>query len=127
MRLDLVENLSIIIVGSKNQLQVLLLIKSQVEDEVWLLGFSQMVSIWIYSTIEQLLQKKFVNFCQYSDVQLPKNKVNKIDDIIITIDNASWHTSEETKLHMKRLGFNVIYHPPYSPSLAPVELFFKLI
>ena len=86
-----------------------LLIKNQVEDEVWLLGFSQMISIWIYITIEQLLQKKFVNFCQYSDIQLPKNKVNKIDDIIITLDNASWHTSEETKLHTKRLGFNVIY------------------
>ena len=46
---------------------------------------------------------------------------------MLTLDNASTHCSEETKLHLKNLKLSVIYLPPYSPTLAPVELLFKIL
>ena len=46
---------------------------------------------------------------------------------LICFDNASTHTASNTLLRIKELELNVIFVPPYSPSLAPVGLFFKKI
>ena len=51
----------------------------------------------------------------------------KFSDVILTLDNASWHLSEDIKLHIARLDFNAVYLPPYTPIYAPVETFFKIV
>ena len=55
--------------------------------------------------------------------------INKyqIEDILLTLDNASCHCSLVVKERLKQLGFNVEYLPPYTPTLAPVETLFKVI
>ena len=57
-------------------------------------------------------------------------KMRKIDyenNAIIMLDNAPYHSSKETKDAINKLLLNVYFLPPYSPILAPVEQFFKLI
>ena len=53
-------------------------------------------------------------------------KINALEDSIIMLDNASYHTSSITKEVMENIGINIFFLPPYSPVLAPVEQFFKL-
>ncbi len=37
------------------------------------------------------------------------------------MDNASPHTSRDTRLHLLFSGVHVLEHPPYSPDLAPSD------
>ena len=46
---------------------------------------------------------------------------------IVVLDNAKIHHSNITLKTMKALGFTIMFLPAYSPSLAPVELFFRMI
>ena len=39
-------------------------------------------------------------------------------------DNASYHSSEETRAVIRKLGLKIIFSGPYSYSSAPVELLF---
>ena len=39
-------------------------------------------------------------------------------------DNASYHSSQETKAAVQALGLKTIYSGPYSFSAAPIELLF---
>ena len=50
-----------------------------------------------------------------------------MDNVILTLNNASVHTSIRTRNLMSRLNIKASYLPPYSPKLAPVELFFNII
>ena len=43
------------------------------------------------------------------------------------LDNASYHSSKNTKERLVNLEFNTKFLPPYYPNLAPVEQFFKLL
>ena len=82
---------------------LLLITKDTVSSEIF----------WFYLLI---LQQWFIN----SDRLKKKNP-------ILLLDNASYHTSRETKLSINELGFEAWYLPPYSPVLAPVEQYFKQI
>ena len=55
-----------------------------------------------------------------------KNKY-RLNEVLFTMDNAAIHRSIKTKSHYENLGLNVAYLPPYWPTLAPVEILFKLI
>ena len=46
---------------------------------------------------------------------------------IVVLDNAKIHHSNITLKTMKALGFTIMFLSTYSPSLAPVELFFRMI
>ena len=48
-------------------------------------------------------------------------------DYIIALDNASIHWSKETTKLYKLLNLQVMHLPAYSLSLAPVDLFFRLV
>ena len=39
-------------------------------------------------------------------------------------DNASYHSSEETRAVLRSLGLKLIFSGPYSYSAAPIELLF---
>ena len=50
-----------------------------------------------------------------------------MQNIVLNMDNASIHTSDKTKKLLSLYGYNVKYLSPYSPKLAPVELFFNIM
>ena len=45
----------------------------------------------------------------------------------VTLDNAATHTSKRTRLAAQFLKFKFYFLPPYSPTLAPVELVFGIL
>ena len=77
---------------------------NQTVDSEWFQGF-----IWIV--------KFLLNF--------RKKEIN--NGIVLMLDNASYHSSKNTKERLVNLEFNTKFLPPYSPNLAPVEQFFKLL
>ena len=46
------------------------------------------------------------------------------ENTVILLDGAKYHTSEDTKTHLKKLNMRVIFSAPYSYSTAPIELLF---
>ncbi len=46
----------------------------------------------------------------------------KEGDVII-MDNAAFHKSDRTRELIERAGCNLLYLPPYSPDLNPIEIF----
>ena len=42
---------------------------------------------------------------------------------VVVMDNASFHKSEKTKALMESVGCKLIFLPPYSPDLNPIEKF----
>ncbi len=43
---------------------------------------------------------------------------------LLHMDNASPHTSRDTRLHLLFRGLRTLPHPPYSPDLAPNDFWF---
>ena len=46
------------------------------------------------------------------------------EETVFLWDNASYHTSKETRAVIRALGIKIIYSGPYSFSAAPIELLF---
>jgi len=42
---------------------------------------------------------------------------------VLILDNASFHKSSETKKIVKDIGCSILFLPPYSPDLNPIEKF----
>ena len=51
---------------------------------------------------------------------LPKN-------CIIIMDNASFHKSEDTRKIIKENGHQLLFLPPYSPDLNPIENYWAIL
>ena len=62
---------------------------------------------------------------QYLREELEKETPGFTEDTYFLLDNASYHTSEETQAAMKSLGLKVIQSGPYSYSAAPIEKLFR--
>ena len=59
---------------------------------------------------------------------LYKIRVNNPDDIIVVIwDNARVHWSRKVRITAEQLGIKLVYLPPYSPDLNPIEFIWKSI
>jgi transposase len=43
------------------------------------------------------------------------------------MDNASFHKSEKTRLLIEKRGAKLLYLPPYSPDLNPIENYWALL
>jgi transposase len=43
------------------------------------------------------------------------------------MDNASFHKSERTRLLIEKRGARLLYLPPYSPDLNPIENYWALL
>ena len=43
------------------------------------------------------------------------------------LDNAPIHLSKETQAIFRQISLPTLFLPPYSPTLAPVELFFRYL
>ncbi|MBL3285086.1 IS630 family transposase domain protein [Rickettsiales endosymbiont of Paramecium tredecaurelia] len=44
-------------------------------------------------------------------------------DQVVIMDNASFHKSKKTKELIKSVNCRIIFLPPYSPDLNPIEKF----
>lgn len=40
---------------------------------------------------------------------------------VLILDNASFHRSEKTKKIVEEAGYRLLFLPPYSPDLNPIE------
>ena len=56
-----------------------------------------------------------------------KNKLFGYSKVIILLNNWPYHKSKRTIDKIKNINLNLMFLPPYSPSLAPIELIFGLI
>lgn len=52
-------------------------------------------------------------------ILIPKLKPGQV----IVMDNASFHKSDRTKILIERAGCKILFLPPYSPDLNPIEKF----
>ena len=52
--------------------------------------------------------------------EIPKNS-------LIIMDNASFHKSEKTKELVEKFSCRLLFLPPYSPDLNPIEQFWAII
>ena len=71
--------------------------------------------------------QKFWDFLSILRYTLKFIKMNAFNKYVYVMDNASIHHSLTTTNNFKRLNIFVVYLPPYSPELAPIELFFRLV
>ena len=46
---------------------------------------------------------------------------------VVILDNASFHKSEKTKFLIEERGARLLYLPPYSPDLNPIENYWALL
>jgi transposase len=47
----------------------------------------------------------------------------RIESTIVIMDNASFHKSQDSQRLIKKVGCKVLFLPPYSPDLNPIEIF----
>lgn len=50
----------------------------------------------------------------------------KLWDVVV-MDNASFHKSEKTRILIEKRGARLLYLPPYSPDLNPIENYWALL
>ena len=46
---------------------------------------------------------------------------------VLIVDNASWHKKDAIFDIADEYGFRVIFLPPYSPDLNPIEIFWAIL
>ena len=63
-------------------------------------------------------------FCQFL-VEIRKN--NPLNRICLLLDNFATHKAKSVKEKAKELNIELIYLPPYSPDLNPIEYLWKSI
>ena len=70
---------------------------------------------------------KFWDFLCILNYAINNVKMMESSECIIMLDNASIHSSNQTLKMIEKININWEFLPVYSPSLAPVELFFRMI
>ena len=58
---------------------------------------------------------------------LTNKNAAKRNNILIILDNASSHKTGSVKEFIEKLGAHTAFIPTYSPELAPVEKYFRLL
>ena len=80
--------------------------------------------MFVSSTVNSDILQYYLSILKYA-LAIRKN-VNAENTVLI-LDSASIHKSKTTFERLKDLQMDAYFIPPYTPSLAPVELFFKQI
>ena len=63
-------------------------------------------------------------FLNYLIEALNSESPDWLENTVFLWDNASYHSSAETRSVLKKMGINIIFSGPYSYSAAPIELLF---
>ena len=69
----------------------------------------------------------FCKFLRILNNSISKNKDFQKNKIVWILDNASIHQSVNTHNVMNQIGITTMFLPPYTPTLAPVELYFRYL
>ena len=93
------------------------LIMSIFSNEVWFVMLSN-------STTNSEI---FTHYLIKMNDWINKNNMFGYSKAFILLDNWPYHKSKRTLDKLKRIKMNLMFLPPYSPSLAPIELIFGLI
>jgi len=64
-----------------------------------------------------LFIKIFLKFQPYATGLMPKLPSRSV----VILDNATFHKSETMKQNLEKQGHTLLYLPPYSPDLNPIE------
>ena len=84
----------------------------------------QFLCMIVHTNVSSQIFQHYLSILKYA---LKARRDIESKNVLICLDNASTHTASNTIWRIKELELNVMFLPPYSPSLAPVELFFKKI
>ena len=90
----------------------------------WILSNNEFLSLIVDDTGDSNKFCKFLCILKYALNFINAKLYSKWN---IIIDNTSTHRAKQTSITLKRLNFNVMFLPPYSPILAPIELFFRMV
>ena len=70
---------------------------------------------------------KFIVFIENLNRWLIDHSNFKYSNVLIILDNWSIHKSKETLCKLKKINWKIIYLSAYSPMLAPVEMYFRIL
>lgn len=76
------------------------------------------------SVIDFKERSKKENVCEFLDDIRLKNPIKKI---VVILDNFSSHRAKATIDHANEIGIELVFLPPYSPDLNPIEYIWKSI
>ncbi|MCX9085821.1 MAG: IS630 family transposase [Candidatus Methanoperedens sp.] len=96
-------------------------LKNTAKMKVNAVGYYSLNGKSVISFPENSRWESIINFIR----KVKKNNPNK--GIIIILDNLKSHKVEEVKAEAKRLGIELVFLPPYSPDLNPIEYIWKSI
>ena len=88
------------------------------------LSNSKFLCTLYHSTVDSFVFCDFVKLLKYS---LTKLNIGIKTQVVIVLDNASYHRSAQTIEWFKHHGISVEFLPPYWPNLAHVKILFKFI
>ena len=108
-------------------------ITSAIVNQIHSCNKSMLAAFWsdgeyIWALINRTVcTQVFENFLCILKYFLQMRELHSKNKSVIILDNAPYHWSKITNERMKNLNLNILFLPPYSPILAPIEIFFKLV
>ena len=100
----------------------------------WLIGSISIImtifsnGCWfVMMTKSTTTSEVFIHFMTKMNEWLNKNNMFNYECLHLHLDNCPYHKSKETINYLRKTKLKVYFLPPYSPSLAPIELAFGLI
>ena len=69
----------------------------------------------------------FIEFLVQINQWIRRNGLFGYSKIMMTLDNCPCHQSNKSKKFMAKLGYNILFLPPYSPQLSPIEGVFGVL
>ena len=83
---------------------------------------------WIWMLKSGTIKSEdFIKFLLILEIYICKSLIIDKESTLITLDNSPVHISKISKLAAKHLRLNLSLLPPYSSTLAPVELIFGVL
>lgn len=77
-----------------------------------------------HSVLDFKQNSKKESVCEFLTKIREKNPEKKI---MVVLDNFSSHRAVDTRQHANKLGIDLVFIPPYSPDLNPIEFVWKSI
>jgi len=96
-------------------------LKNMAKMKVNAMGYYSLNGKSVISFPENSRWESIISFIR----KVRKNNPGKA--IIIVLDNLRSHKVEEVKAEAERLGIELVFLPPYSPDLNPIEYIWKSI
>ena len=87
------------------------------------IGFYSINSNSVISTIGKNNSDNFIKFL----CEIRENNPNINQRIVLVLDNFKTHKSKKVLKECKEVNIHLVYLPPYSPDLNPIEFIWKSV